>query len=309
LINVLLVVWRECFEAALIVGILSAVAKKQAAEKSTLVSKAVRTGVALGVILAIVLGAAIQFAESELQGTFLEHFQTALIALAAGLMVHMCFWMHTHGRLLKNEMEDSVAQATASVSARKTFYSVVGIAALAVAREGSEIVLFLYGMGIEAVTSNASHSSLPSSSLPSSFLSGMQLLVLSAAGGFILAIATYAALKRGLLFFSQRIFFRVTEIALFITALSMILSVARRLVSSGVISPISTQIWDTRFLLDESSAIGGFVAMLTGYESRPSLLVVLIGSAYCTLLAWFLKKQNGKFEKESKPFKPPLQSA
>jgi high-affinity iron transporter len=287
MLNVLLVVWRECFEAALVIGILAALATKNISSSGAMARKAIPAGIGFGIFLAFGLGAALQLVEGEVSGLFLEHFQTSLIAVAAILMIHMCVWMRKHGRTLKSEMEVEVTTALNQKSNVSAFFSVAIIAALAVAREGAEIVLFLYGMGVEAASQTTSTFSL---------LNGMSGLVFFAFLGFGLSIATYFALKKGLLFFSQRTFFKVTEIALFITAMSMVLGVTRRLMSSGIVSPIRTQVWDTSFFLDETSTIGSFVSMLTGYESKPSLTVALVAVMFwiCVYFLMHEKKVNTK---------------
>lgn len=260
MINALFVVWRESFEAVLIVGILYAYLNKQKDEtmKSTGL-KSMWLGVLGGVLLSVLLAMGINFAETELQGMALEYFQLGMLIVACVLMTHMCLWMKIHGRHMKSDLEGGLSSALTS-SKR---FEIAMLSMLAVAREGSETVIFLYGMTFEAAEKHM-----------------MSSLVLYSALGFLLALVTWFVFNRGLRFFSQKVFFNVTTVFLLLTASSLILNVTRKLIQSDFLPTIQDVAWDTSFLLDERTGFGQFVSALTGYQSTPALMTVIVFVVY-----------------------------
>lgn len=263
MLNALFVVWRESFEAVLIVGILYAYLNKEkdeAVKKSGLFS--MWMGVLGGVLLSVMLALGINYAETELQGVALEYFQLGMLVVACVLMTHMCLWMKIHGRKLKSELEGGVADAL--TSSKKLEIAILSM--LAVAREGSETVIFLYGMTFEAAEKNM-----------------MGSLVFYSALGFLLALVTWYIFNRGLRFFSQKVFFNVTTVFLLLTASSLILNVTRKLLQSDILPTIKDVAWDTSFLLDERSTFGQFVSAFTGYQSTPALMTVIVFISYWSI--------------------------
>jgi high-affinity iron transporter len=260
MINALFVVWRESFEAALIVGILYSYLKKQpeGAEKQQALNF-MWLGVLGGVLLSVLLAFGINYAETELQGIALEQFQNLMLIAACALITHMCLWMKIHGRKMKSELETGLSEAMHS--SKK--YEVAILSMLAVAREGSEIVVFLYGVAFEAMEKNM-----------------MTSLVMYALVGLILSIMTWWIFNRGLRFFSQKVFFNITTIFLLLTASSLILNVTRKLIQSDILPTLKDVLWDSSFLVDERTPIGQFISALTGYQSTPALMTVLVFFSY-----------------------------
>ena len=72
-----------------------------------------------------------------------EWFQCAMLVIAALLILQMVGWMHHHGRDLKRNLVDSAAASLSQGSG----IGLLILAMLAVAREGSETVVFLYCVG------------------------------------------------------------------------------------------------------------------------------------------------------------------
>lgn len=263
MLNALFVVWRESFEAVLIVGILYAYLNKQTDEKAKAVGlRSMWLGVLGGVVLSALLALGINLAETELQGMALEYFQLGMLIVACILMTHMCLWMKIHGRHMKSDLEGGLNQA---MTASKKF-EIALLSMLAVAREGSETVIFLYGMTFEAAEKNM-----------------MSSLILYSALGFFLALVTWVIFNRGLRFFSQRVFFNVTTVFLLLTASSLILNVTRKLIQSDLLPTIKDVAWDTSALLDERTPFGQFISTMTGYQSTPALMTVIVFVAYWTI--------------------------
>src|SRR6516225_7092123 len=140
--QILFIVWRESVEALLVVGILYAWLKNGDADARRGVPY-LWGGVALGMVAAVALGAALVGFTEVLSGDAQDYFQTGMVLVACVLIVQMVLWMKQHGRTLKRDMEASLEQSTRDAN----WWGVTILVALAIAREGSETVIFLYGLG------------------------------------------------------------------------------------------------------------------------------------------------------------------
>ncbi|OGB07218.1 MAG: FTR1 family iron permease [Burkholderiales bacterium RIFCSPHIGHO2_12_FULL_61_11] len=252
--NALFVVWRESVEAILVIGILYAWLKRNDSDGTGL--RALWGGVAAGIGLAAALGWAMVAAQGELSGAALEWFQIAILFVASGLIVQMVPWMQSQGRRMKHNLERDMAQAVQ----RAGTLGIAIVAALAVAREGAETVVFLYGMGME---------DNPGAGMAS-----------GAALGFLLAVLTAWALNRGLRFLGYRQFFRISGFLLLLFAVAFLATGVDRLIGMGWLPPLMDPVWDSSMLLDDTSPSGAVLAAFTGYRARPSLMLVAIYAAY-----------------------------
>jgi len=266
-INALIVVYRESFEALLIVGLLYSFLVRQGASKQAF--RAMLLGVIGGVLISALLALGIHMAESEFEGKALDLFQFGMIVLAVFLITHMCIWMRVHGRTLKSELEQ---EASKSLQTGKLL-SLGGLTAIAVGREGSETVIFLYGLMAESLESGKI--------LP--FI-GMAL------AGLFLGFATWFAFQKGFRYFSQKAYFTFSTVLLFITAGSMTMSVASKMIEFDWIPFGREELWDSSWLLSTDSRTGSIIQLITGYQDRPSAFSVGLYAAYwivaLTLFYW-----------------------
>jgi high-affinity iron transporter len=245
MLNVLVVVWRESFEAMLVLGILWAALEQNGAGLTG--KKALLGGAFAGVLLALLLGLSLLFAQTELQGAALEWFQMGMMAIAAALIVHMCLWLRAHGRLIEAQLQ----QAVHSALSKEDFWGVAIIATLAIGREGMETVVFLYGTGLEAAEKGQ-----------------MTNLVGASAVGLLLAMATSLAVSKSLKLFNPKWFLRVSTGLLLLAAAGLVSHLAVRLIQAGVLPPLQTPAWDSRWLLDDDSALGQAVSLFTKIERK-----------------------------------------
>ncbi len=137
------VVWRESIEAMLVIGILSAWLRNQPAGATG--RRWLWAGVVAGIGLALLLAAAMLGVLSQLSGDALEYVEIGMTLAAALLITQMVLWMHRHGRGLRQAVESRAARAADSAN----WMGVLVLAMLAVAREGAETVVFLYGLFLE----------------------------------------------------------------------------------------------------------------------------------------------------------------
>jgi high-affinity iron transporter len=263
--NVAFIIWRESVEALLVIGILNAwlATQREIAGRGRLFLWA---GVAAGLLVAVVLGVTfIAFGEA-ISEEAQQGYQTGAVLVAAALIIQMVFWMRRHGRTLKRELETSLQDA----AARSSWWTVFILALAAVAREGSETVVFLFG-------------TLAAAQLAS--LAGMIVAILT---GFAFALATYYVLQLGSRVLSWRVFFGVTEIMLLLLAASLLVTGVENLGELGVLPTLSGRLWDSSAILPDSGPIGGLLAALTGYRARPNLMDVLVYALYWGVIFWTL---------------------
>lgn len=267
-LNVAFVIWRELFEVVLVVTILHSYLAQRLEAGAT--RRLIVTGLGVGLAASLLLGVAFQTIQSQLSGDALDHFQTAVLILCALLMTRMCLWMKTHARTMKKELETSLASALDK--AGNVF--VISMIAVAFAREGLEIVIYVFGMGLAADGSLGS-------------------LVIGTVVGAVLALFSALALRRGIKFIKPGKMFKITGAFLLITASSLLVRAATKLMQAGVLPPLVDEAWDTSMILDDRSPFGSFFSTLTGYQSNPALVVVLVYALFWIVYA-LLSRRIGK---------------
>lgn len=265
MLNALIVVWRESLEAMLVIGVLLAWIGRQ--PNPAPLRRGVWLGLAVGVGLALALGATTFAVQSQFAGQSLEVFQLAMVLFAAMLIVQMVLWMHRHGRHMKRELEAQAEHVTGA-------FGIAAITALAVAREGAETVVFLYGLGLEA--------------------GGVQLLGLlsAAASGLALAVATSWLVARGARYLNYRILFRASEIMLLLIACALLAGGIDRMIGLDWLPPLLDPVWDTSALIDDGHGAGRLMADFLGYRARPSGVLLLGVAAYWAFVVWRLKRED-----------------
>ena len=235
-----LLVFREVLEAALIVTIVAA-ATRGVARRGWFIGGGIGLGVLGAIVVALFAGAI----SSAVSGIGQELFNAGVL-LAAVLMIgwHVV-WMSSHGREMAQQMKAMGGAVQAGASSLTMLLAVV---ALAVLREGSEIVLFLTGM----------------------MAGGAEGLVTGLAIGIASGTAVGFALYFGLLRIPIRYFFTATNWMLVLLAAGLSSSAARYLVQANILPELGNQIWNSSWLLSNGSVVGKMLHILVGYDASPS---------------------------------------
>ncbi|EEH63498.1 FTR1 family protein [Gleimia coleocanis DSM 15436] len=134
---------REGLEAALIIGILVAFAKK---ENRTEAIRPLGWGVAIAVALSLLLGALFTFGSQKLSFESQEIIGGGMSLLAVAMITWMVFWLLKLGANLKNEIEESAHKA---LKGERFALSMALIAFVSVGREGIETTLLLWGWALQ----------------------------------------------------------------------------------------------------------------------------------------------------------------
>ncbi len=263
------IVWRESIEAMLVIGILYTWLKNQADAGNGM--RFLWGGVLAGIALALGLAMIMLEVQSELAGEALEYFQIAIMLIAAVLITQMVLWMRRHGRTLKRNLETGMQRAHEQAN----WWGMAALAAIAVGREGAETVIFLYGAGLAQS-------------------GGARLqFIAAAAGGFALAFLSFWLLSQGSRFFSWKVFFRFSEILLLLLAAALLVDGVDRMIGLGWLPALVDPVWDSSFLLDDSTRLGGIIATFTGYRAHPALMLLLIYAAYWLVVSILLRQPSG----------------
>jgi high-affinity iron transporter len=265
--QVVFIMWRESVEALLVVGILHAWLSNTPEAAGG--RRWLWGGVVLGLVLAALLALGIYSAQ-ELLLDWQEQFQTLMVLVAAALIVQMVLWMRAHGRTLKRDLEQDLS----AKAAERNWWGVALLAALAIAREGSEAVVFLYG----------TLAAVPQEQLP--------LMGLAAAGGLLLALATFWLLQLGGKVLNWRQFFRITEIMLLFLAAALFVTGVEKMQALEWLPPLVDGLWDSTWLLSDMGRLGGVVAALTGYRAQPSLMTVLCFAGYWAVMWGMMRRRT-----------------
>ncbi|WP_327437961.1 FTR1 family iron permease [Pseudomonas donghuensis] len=274
----LFIVWRESVEALLVIGILQAWAGQQQGARRLF--NFLWVGVALGVLLSGLLAVLILYAGETMSGAANEWFQAGLALAASLLMVQMVGWMHRHGRTLKGQLQ---RQADRQLT-RQGGLGLLLLAMLAVSREGSETVVFLYGAGAR--------------------LQGPQLGLFAIGGiaGLVLSGLTIALLQGSRRWMSWQRFFALSEGVLLLLAAALLVSASERI--SGQLlamdlpemayTLVGDALWDSSLWLSDSHGVGGFLAGVAGYRASPSALTLLVLCGYwLSVGCWLLQRRTG----------------
>ena len=239
----LLIVFREVIEAGLIVGIVLA-ATKGVAGRGWWVS----AGVAGGVIGAAFVAAFASQIAGLFQGSGQEIFDAAILLFAVVMLTWHNVWMAGHGRAMAREMKQMGAQVSTGERPMTALAIVVGIAVL---REGSEVVLFLYGIASQGGTSSAG------------MLIGGSLGVLAGA-------AVTALMYFGLLAIPAHRLFTVTAGLITLLAAGMAAQAILFLQQGGYLEFLTRTVWDTSWILPQDSVPGRLLHTLIGYSDTPN---------------------------------------
>jgi high-affinity iron transporter len=254
---VALLVFREVLEAALIISIVCA-ATRGLPRRGLFVTGGIGLGVAGALCVALGAGLIANLAGGAGQDIF-----NAGVLLAAVFMIgwHVV-WMASHGRELAEHMK-SVGGAVKSGS--RSLGVLLTVVALAVLREGSEVVLFLYGMAAGGIGATG-------------LAAGIALGVV---GGTLLGCALYF----GLLRIPLKHFFTVTNAMLMLLAAGLASTAAGFLVQSDLLPAWGDQLWDTAQYLSDGSLAGRTLGILVGYKARPEGIQAAFYGATLLLLA------------------------
>jgi high-affinity iron transporter len=271
MIAALLIVFREVLEAGLIISLVVA------ACTGLPVKRQVFFGVVLGLIGAVLLAKFTDTIESALSGYGQEIFNAAILLAATLMLSWQNIWMSVKGRemALKNKQ-----QVQTMLEAGRGGWAIIWVIAIAVLREGSEIVLFLYSIYLSAETSANS------------------LLIGGLVGVGLGSLVSYIC-YRGIVMIPLKLIFTSSSFVLTLIAAGLCSQALGILGNIGLVPVLGYQVWNSSSLLSERSWAGVLAHAVFGYTSTPmgiqivtwfTVIIVVTG------MSVYLKQNNQQGE-------------
>jgi high-affinity iron transporter len=261
---VALLVFREVLEAALIISVVCAATRGVPRRGSFVLA-----GIGLGVMGALLVAVGADYIATLAGGAGQDIFNAGVLLSAVVMIGWHVVWMSSHGRELTEHMR-SVGGAVKAGSRSLTL--LLTVVALAVLREGSEVVLFLFGMAAGGIGRGG-------------LAAGIALGV---GAGALLGFALYF----GLLRIPIKHFFSVTNVMLILLAAGLASTAAGFLVQSDLLPAWGSQVWNTAHLLSEGSLLGRTLGILIGYKAAPAGIQIVFYLTTAVLLVAGIRWQQ-----------------
>lgn len=266
MLSALIIVFRETIEAGLIVGIVLSATRGVVG----------RNMYVLGGILAGLFGACLLalFADSisnALEGVGQELLNVGVLSLAVVMLTWHIVWMARHGREMAMQMKSVGAQVLAG---SRTLWALATVVAVALLREGSETVLFMYGI---AVSGNDS----------------MSIMLIGGALGLLMGMAVAVLMYLGLLKIPARHLFKVTGWMIALLAAGMASQAAFYLQQAQVVSLLEQTVWDSSVIISDGSITGKILHTLIGYTAAPTALQLVVYLATLAIIFVLMRLFSG----------------
>jgi len=265
MLGTLVIVFREVLEAALLIGIVAAATRSIPGRNRWLLAGLLAglSGAALVAAFADVIG-------SLASGIGQELFNAIVLGIAVLMLAWHNIWMASHGA----ELAASARNVGSAIRDGQRECSILlVVVGLAVLREGSETVLFLYGI---AASEGA----------------GASTMLAGGAIGLTLGVAVGYSIYAGLLRVPMRWFFTATGLLVLLLAAGMASQAARFLIQADLLPSLASPLWDTSASLPQSSIPGMLLHSLIGYDARPAGMQLVFYVIVLVLIAVGMRLAN-----------------
>jgi high-affinity iron transporter len=244
---------REGVEASLIVGIIAAFLVKEGREDAM---RQMWLGVAIAIVLCTAVGVGLDVIGQQLPQKQQEGMETIIAVVAVAAVTYMIVWMRRHARGIKASLEGEAASALAAGSTA----ALVGMAFLAVLREGFETSVFLLAAFQDATDTTTAGA--------------------GAVLGLIAAVAIGLGLYRGGVRINLTRFFRVTGLILVFVAAGLLASAAHTAHEAGWINSFQGQALDLTWLVQPGTISGSLLTGMLGLQPTPTVIEVTVYLLY-----------------------------
>jgi len=259
------IVFREVIEAALIIGILAAATRSVPNRNRWLLA-----GVVTGLVGSALVAVSTDAISAMADGVGQEILNSAILGVAVLMLAWHNIWMASHGKALAISAKAVGAAIQEGQKERSILLVVVGLAVL---REGSETVLFLYGILASEGT-------------------GASPVWLGGVVGILAGVGVGYALYAGLLRVPTRWFFAATGVLVLLLAAGMASQAAHFLIQADLLPSLTAPIWDTSAMLPEGSMAGMLLHSLAGYDPRPAGMQVIVYAVTLATIGLGMKLAN-----------------
>jgi high-affinity iron transporter len=244
---------REGVEASLIVGIIAAFLVKEGRHDAL---RQMWVGIAIAVALCLGVAILLEVIGQELPQKEQEGLETIVGLIAVGMITYMIIWMRRHARGLKAQLEGHVAEALAVGSAT----ALVGMAFLAVLREGFETSVFLLAAFQDTSDTTAAGAGA----------------VIGLVAAVILGVAIYLGGVR----INLSRFFRITGFVLVLVAAGLLATSVHTGHEAGWVNTMQGEALDLTWLVRPGTVSGSLLTGMLGLQPQPTEIEVLVYLLY-----------------------------
>jgi high-affinity iron transporter len=257
-----IIVFREVLEAALVVGIVLAASRGVAGRGVWVVG-----GIGAGILGASIVAGCAEAIAAAINGIGQELFNAAILFTAVAMLGWHNIWMNRHGRELASA---AASLGKAVVGGSRPLYALGLVVGIAVLREGSEVVLFLYGIAVA---------------------SGVGALSMLMGGilGLIGGVAVGSLIYFGLLAIPVKRLFAVTSWLILLLAAGMASQGAAFLMQANLLPALGNDVWDTSAILGDRSMLGTLLHVLIGYSAQPAGIQVVFYLATILIIGGLMR--------------------
>lgn len=256
-----LIVFREALEIAMILGIVLS-ATRGLSGRAWWVAGGLCAGL-LGSGLVAVFASRISDAAD---GMGQEIFNAGILFAAALLIGWTVVWMQGHARQMSAQLRKVGHDVVAGALPHYTLSVIVGLAML---RECSEIVLFVYGMVV-------SGEPVPG-------------IITGSALGLTFGVMVGVMLYYGMLKLPARYALKVTSWILILLVAGLAAQGANFLSAAGYFPNFTSVMWDSSWLVSENGILGRVLHTLVGYSAHPTAIELIFYGATFALLVGLVR--------------------
>src|ERR1700753_2816422 len=258
---------REGVEASLIAGIIAAFLVKEGRRDAL---RQMWIGVAIAIVGCTAVGVGLDIASEELPQKQQEGAERIFGLIAVVTITYRIIWMPRHSREIKAELEGGAASALAHGSAM----ALVGMAFLAVLREGFETSVFLLAAFQDATNTTAAGA--------------------GAVLGLICAIAIGIGLYRGGVHINLAKFFKIPGLVLVFVAAGLLTPAVHTAHEAGWINSFQHEAVSLRWLVHPGTISESLLTGMLGLRPAPTQIEAFAYVAYAVPMALFVLGPRGR---------------
>ncbi len=252
--KIALVVFRECLEISMVLGIICAATKT--IQNSVIY---ITAGIMSGIISAAMLAFFITKLEFSFSGNGEELVDVGIILLTVVIIGVTAIWVNGYSSNMRSKMNDLSYKIERGTVSKFILTTVVGTT---IFREVTEIIIYMH-----ALASGAEYS-------PTDYILGFSCGIIF---GVLVTISLYYGLSR----IALKYLFSISFKLLVFIAAGLAAEAAGKLTSIGYLDVGNEPLWDSSWLISDLSIVGRVLKILVGYNAQPNLMQIIfyVGTA------------------------------